>query len=1298
MSSKYNYSKSILKNIPFFALIFLLLILVFFSGCVSFCAFDESKECVSYSEAIDLCTELSSPINNYPICSSFGKTLDQKDCEKVFSSNISSNIIFSNLSIESQTLTNNYRYNLIESWKSSDKIVYDFSKINSICEDFFDKDYLKYRDSLLDNTKNLDYYTNEFMFSFITSLFSVKKDLLDKNILLMQDTKLYLQYIELNNVINEFIKATGKEVDVKESLAKDSIEFYFNYYSTTDSKKELQDALLTLNKDISFESNIFGWSTSMLGLGGLIFTKGMLPPIAGIISSFSLTKSITNTIASYYQLAILKSNLSEWNKFEFFRDLLKDFEKSNGKNAYSHKSYLDLLKKIDFELNILELEVKSRTKNLDSKLTKIDSELSSKLINKDEFAFLYSKYNLINSPNELFKSLESIKLELSSFPKLSLGEKHSKLNVLEYKAKELEDNLLVFEDSDLKSLITLCTADLTLEKQSFNYFENENKVLLDNYLNLFFKTSNDREKLLYCTKYFELKENSKDSCSFYLKNLSLILNENVVLKDCDSQVKTLILKLNNSELYSNLKKEVLILDNLYLVYSNLYKHSKCISYNSYYQNTLKYNSLFFKSNYSEDRLVNIFLYNNNFAKYLLDLDAFSNALKIDIKSNLNCYFNEVYELDNSNLLLPLYLGDLNIDYEINFKDLLFSNVSDNCISSFDIDKQKIKFTCLENNMVLDVKQNFLQSSKIKSLDLDLDKLSMVQEVCLINSKIFETIELGFDKDLILTHNVSLNGLSLSSNLGDNLTIYFNFISNKKICIDVSYLIDSAIIVSQSLDSISGNNLNYTITVKNNLGINLEKLEVYIPNIHEVKLENISFKGNVDYGTKADKIYFKLDLMPLESKNIAMVIKKDYLEFSVEISNLEKEINNLEKLPWISKEKILELRKLLESLKSSKDSLTMAKNIVTLKTKIDSLLSEAITNSMYDLQRKDKINLMLNYKEQFNLAKVFLLEKYNISLSNLPDFSNIDSIISQSNELFSLGKIKESLKILDNFDFKNKELELIILGLFESKTKEFNELKKSFKEYSLNLDESNIQKISNLFNSSLKNYFYFDALKYIDEYYSELNSLNTILDQEKSKKSNAQNRLIDKYKKYKSNLDLLWSRVLDLDSQINSSRFSALKDLKIILNFTIKDFESLKTNISKLTKQTLNLDLLIKEKNISEKIFLEFFYDYDVLEKNVLVIENELKNTAKDKLVYAKANLKNERDYLQARDYYDSNAFIDSIYFSGLAILGSNNKDYSLYIGIGFIILLAFLVYFFGKKYTPRKEVPKETYYSLDRED
>ena len=37
-------------------------------------------------------------------------------------------------------------------------------------------------------------------------------------------------------------------------------------------------------------------------------------------------------------------------------------------------------------------------------------------------------------------------------------------------------------------------------------------------------------------------------------------------------------------------------------------------------------------------------------------------------------------------------------------------------------------------MLLEIKQNFIQSSKIKYLELNLDKLSMVQEVCLINSK------------------------------------------------------------------------------------------------------------------------------------------------------------------------------------------------------------------------------------------------------------------------------------------------------------------------------------------------------------------------------------------------------------------------------------------------------------------------------------------------------------------------------------------------------------------------------------
>jgi hypothetical protein len=1198
MSSKYNYSKSIIKNIPFFALIFLLIILVFFSGCVSFCGFDSEEECVSYIEAIKLCEDLSSSINNYPICSSFGKTIDQKDCEKVFSINISNIVIFSNLSIESQTLINNYRYNLIESWKYSDKLNYDFIKINALCKDFFDKDYLDYRDSILDNTKKLDYYTNEFMFSFITSLFSIKKDLLDKNVLLMQDTKLYSYYIELNNIINDFIKATGKDIDVKESLTKDSIDFYFKYYSSDESKQELQDALLELNKDISFESNVFSWSTSIIGFSGLIFAKGFFAPIVSLAGSFALVKSMSNTLSEYYSLAILKSNLSEWTRFNFFRQLLIDFEKSNGKNAYSHKNYFDLIKKIDSELKVIELDVVSRTNNLKTNLTKLDLELSSKLINKDEFAFLYSKYGLINSPNELFKTLENIKLELNSFYKISLGEKYSKLNVLEQKIRELQDSLLVFEDADLKSLITLCSADLTLEKQSINYAENENNLLLENYLNLFFKTSNERDKLLYCTKYFELKDNSKNSCAFYLKNLSLILNEKPNLGICESELENLIFKLNNSNPYENMKKEISNLDALYSVYSNLYTNSNCISYSTFYQNSLKYDSLFYNSNYSKDKIVNIFLYTSDMSKYLAEITLFSEVLKRDIKNNLNCYFNEVYELKESNLLLPLYLGELNLEYEIIFKELLFSNVSHKCISDFDLDSQKIKFNCLEDNLLLDIKQNFVQSSKTKFLEFHENKLSLVQEVCLINSKIYENLELSFDKDLIISYSVSLNGINLNSKLNDKLTIYFNSITNKKVCLDISYLIDSAISLDQTLESISGNNLNYTILLKNNLNLNLENLEVFVQNINLASIENISFRENLEYGTKADKIYFKVNLNSLEQKTLNMIIKKESLEFNSEINSLEKEIYNLEKLPWISKEKILELRKLLDSIKNSNNSLTMAKNIVSLRSKIDTLLADTITNSMYELQRKDKISLMLNYKDQFNSAKQILFEDYNISLVTNPDFSNIDSLISQSNELFSLGKIKESLKILDNFDFKNKEIETIILGLFESKAKEFNDLKKTFKEYSLSLNDSEILKISNLFNSNIKTYNYGTALKYIKDYSLELESLNTILNSEKLEKTKEQSNLLTKYTLYKTNLDLLWNRVLDLDNQINSSRFSSLKDLKINFNFSQKDFESLKTNISKLTKQTLNLDLLIKEKNISEKLFLEFFYDYDGLEKKI----------------------------------------------------------------------------------------------------
>ena len=66
------------------------------------------------------------------------------------------------MSVESQTLINNYRYNLIESWKSSDKIAYDFSKVNAECDDLFTGNFIEHRESILENTTNFDYYNNEF--------------------------------------------------------------------------------------------------------------------------------------------------------------------------------------------------------------------------------------------------------------------------------------------------------------------------------------------------------------------------------------------------------------------------------------------------------------------------------------------------------------------------------------------------------------------------------------------------------------------------------------------------------------------------------------------------------------------------------------------------------------------------------------------------------------------------------------------------------------------------------------------------------------------------------------------------------------------------------------------------------------------------------------------------------------------------------------------------------------------------------------------------------------------------------
>jgi len=101
---------------------------------------------VSYTEALNLCDKISRPIENYSICSDFSKsksldTIYQNGCNELFSKNISEEFDYYNLTLNTEQLSNQLRQQLINSWKSGDKIAFSYKLINEDCDSFLTSNF-----------------------------------------------------------------------------------------------------------------------------------------------------------------------------------------------------------------------------------------------------------------------------------------------------------------------------------------------------------------------------------------------------------------------------------------------------------------------------------------------------------------------------------------------------------------------------------------------------------------------------------------------------------------------------------------------------------------------------------------------------------------------------------------------------------------------------------------------------------------------------------------------------------------------------------------------------------------------------------------------------------------------------------------------------------------------------------------------------------------------------------------------------------------------------------------------------
>jgi len=1336
-------TKSFIKNILFAFVFFSLIIILSFSGCISFCSVDssEDKECISYAEAIELCDEISTMPQGYPICADFSKsTLDKMvftKCDSEFSNSIAKEQSYSNLTLNTQQLSNQFRQNVFNGWKSSDTIALGYGEVNKTCSSFLNGDFVKYKKKIKTESQNLDNYNKQTIASFLGSIYSTKKDLQDINIDLVQDTLLYKDYIELNAILNEFQKALGNDIIVKESLAKDTIYFYVNYYGNSLSNNELSNAISSLSaSDASTETNadIAGWATAIGAVLGLSLINPPAAFIASLTKGFNLSQSISSQVSDVLENASQKTNLSEWRKLNVLKNMLIGFSKAHGKYSYSDKAFFELLNNMDKHISEIKTNNLSFQKSLLEQTNKLLDSLDEKIIEKSKYNVLYEKYKIIESPYDLQAKLIQLQNKLKLVNLFTVGEQHHYLISYSSEFNDMEKQINNYMNSDYESLLSLCTADfMNLKPKMALLPESQDNVVLQNYIDLFFSTKDDTKKLIYCANVFSTYSDANSySCLSSLSNLitnsglnfdTTQINEKI----CEQIIYSKLADAKNTENYLELESLFSKLNTEIKILKKLSKYPICLSDKVYFDTKSKSDSYYLTTKYSDDVVLNLFLSDINghliseLTKYLTDLSSVN-------ASGIKCYFehNYEYDLDNSKLIFNNIFGSKDILLDISLSNYgIIAIENKDCLlnSKITIDKLTLDFKCLASTMAYEITFKDLEiKTSIQKLTVDSSSGYLETKVCLPNqNKTNYLVALPINEDKIISVVASKNSSLLPAEIIQNkLSLLFNSITNSETCVLVNYTLETPVYTNITLNNISEDPdnyiYNYDLNIKNELYLTIPKLKVLLDLPSNYESKNISLNSISSSNiTDKDLPYITLlDVFGLSNLNYKYSVKvsKD-LNVDSEIDQLYNTIISLRQYSIIPEYTVKNLLNELDEIKLISDTKAKLKNIALLKKEIDKLIADAKTNELYVNSYNLTLSKLQKNIENYKLTISKLKSDYNISISGDLDLDLITAKIDEAKELYNSGDVKAALSALNAIKLNFKSIEDYISNIFNAKTKKTKDLLKKAGNISEFDNEkfSDIDRIGFDVSQKLSSGDYLNALESISQYDSRQSDIEKTINVSISNIKSSFKTIFDKYTLYKKGIDSLWSDYSLLDSQLNSEHYDTVKGFGISFSFTSSNLTPIKTKITSITKDLIDLDKLSQSTdylNLDSSKFDEFFYSFDSIDDSLGLYQKEMRSKALNEITVAAGKAPSEIEFYKAKDNYDSNNFVDAIYYAKVSQLGSKSQsstDYTLYIGLGFIALLVVLVLVFGKKLSfasmlgkPKDYQKKETYYSVEREE
>ncbi len=1343
--------KDVNKKVFFFAIFLLLSITLLLSGCIKFSE-DSDDEGISYSDAMQTCADVSKPPSNYPIC---GSTFNEnsfpgtKNCPSVFSSQISEEINFEKLSLLTETYAKNMRSNLLEGWKNAEDLAYAYSKVNKQCDSLLNNELSTNKSDIKQKASNLDYYNVEYMKSFTTTVFSVKKDLIDLNVDLLKGTKVYTDYIELNNIINEYLKETGTKIETKTTENKEAITFYKTYYLNEESQNKINETISTLNsnaQNISFASDAGGWLIGAGAVGAVIAFPNLVAVIPLITTGFSIAKSIADPVSNVLESAQTMTDLSDWYKLNDLKSMLQGYANAHGPLATADKYFFSLLKDVDYHILEIEKENKEKEEAVKKKLIALKKTISDKKLKNANFDVLYEKYQVVSSPQDLVNKVNTYEQQLLALPNAKLGERYFYLNKLDSQLDQLQEDLDIYLSADYTSIISLCKADILSVQQNIESLpESQDKQLLQTYYKLFLGESKDEKQMLYCAEFFKIyNPNLSYDCLSAYSNLKFNLgySSNTISEaECSSVINSEMANAFDSDIYktlSNLFKQIELRQKML---SKIVVRDNCVSYSDfvYWQNTF---SGFYKTS--------AFTNNKSLSVLLTEKEASAFAQKIanaitefdnSFKTTLECVMKNNYTLDleNENLTFNNYLGNFAVYFKVGlpiYNSIESIETKDSLISvNIKSGVANLEFNSISSDMSYKINTKESEPDyKIQKLLVTPELGELEQKICL--SSVTENkqyFDLPASSEKIIDFKTYDDSKSLQSYLeSDKLVVLFDKIKQSEKCFYASYFLEAPFTINNVIADVqeisSTTKYYYNLEIKNELSLFVPDAKIVLSNTLKTSQKEIEAKDsfNTKYliSVSSDSLAFNMkNAAPKVPQKLSYFITISSADggFDDVIDKLKKDVDNLKKSDVVLPAEIDKIVKEVDDLSLIIDKKEKAQKIENIKKEIDKLAANSSVQNTLKIRYEKALKNLEAFKQQYLDAKSVLEKSYNVILPDTVDFKLLDATISEAKQKYSSGDISGAVKQLEAFKINTKSIENAILSLLKGLQNNASDLEKTAKKTGKydKLQFESLDKTSYSITELINAGRYNDALTTLDAYKQQLDIISSDVSSQTDSLVGNILAIFAKYNSYKKKLDSLWTTYGNLDSSISSDKYSMISKYGVTFSFTPSNLNSLKTKIASTTKQIVNLDKLQREfesnKDNSDyvtkfdtKSFDDFFYDVDALGETADLYEKELRNKAETSISFAEDSLGDSppAEFYKAKTLLDENKFVDSIYMSKIALLGQkgdfDNEDNSwyLYVGLAFILLLVVLVVIFGKKlsFFGKGNTKVETYYSVDKEE